>query len=66
MYNAKKTPVAHRKTLGEYQVDAEFLEAIRDPASPEHQTMLEWCGGAFDPSAFDPIDAQQRLDEIKL
>jgi hypothetical protein len=31
-----------------------------------HQTMLEWCGGAFDPSAFDPFAAQQRLDEIKL
>lgn len=45
---------------------AEFLDAIRDPANPEHQTMLEWCGGAFDPSAFDPFVAQERLDEIKL
>lgn len=44
----------------------EFVDAIRDPANPEHQTMLEWCGGAFDPSAFDPFAAQQRLDEIKL
>ena len=45
---------------------ADFLEAIRDPANQEHQTMLEWCGGAFDPSAFDPFVAQDRLNEIKL
>ncbi len=30
-----------------------FLEAIKDPAHPEHDDMLEWCGGAFDPAAFD-------------
>ena len=45
---------------------AEFLEAIRDPANPEHLTMRQWCGGAFDPSAFDPMEAQERLDAIKL
>ena len=45
---------------------AEFLEAIRDPANPEHLTMLQWCGGSFDPSTFDPLQAQDRLDEIKL
>lgn len=45
---------------------AEFLDAIRDSANPDHQTMLQWCGGAFDPSAFDPFDAQLRLDQIKL
>lgn len=45
---------------------AEFLETIRDPANPEHLTMLQWCGGAFDPSAFDPMEAQERLDAIKL
>jgi hypothetical protein len=35
----------------------EFLEAIRDPAHPEHAEMLDWCGGEFDPTAF-------RLDAI--
>jgi len=30
-----------------------FLEAIRDPKHPEHEEMLEWAGGAFDPEAFD-------------
>jgi len=43
----------------------EFLDAIRDPGNPEHQTMLQWCGGAFEPSAFDPFEVQLRLDEIK-
>lgn len=33
---------------------AEFLEAIRDPDHEEHESMLEWVGGHFDPEAFDP------------
>src|SRR5262245_4072644 len=28
-----------------------FLEAIRDPKQEEHEAMLEWVGGAFDPEA---------------
>ena len=35
----------------------EFLEAIRDPFHPEHEAMLEWIGGDFDPKYFD-------LDEV--
>ena len=34
-----------------------FLEVMRNPKHPEHQDMLEWCGGPLDPDAFD-------LDEI--
>lgn len=30
-----------------------FLEAIRDPDHEEHDAMLEWVGGHFDPEAFD-------------
>jgi hypothetical protein len=30
-----------------------FLEAIKDPAHPEHDDMCEWYGDAFDPNAFD-------------
>ncbi len=30
-----------------------FLEAIRDPKHPEHDSMLQWAGGSFDPEAFD-------------
>jgi hypothetical protein len=33
---------------------AEFLAAISDPEHPEHATMLQWSGGAYDPSTFDP------------
>ena len=32
---------------------ASFLEAIHDPEHPEHEEMLEWIGGEFDPEAFD-------------
>jgi hypothetical protein len=31
----------------------EFLAAIRDPTHEEHDSMLEWIGGTFDPEAFD-------------
>ena len=33
---------------------AELLEAVRDPAHPEHDRMLEWVGGSFDADAFAP------------
>lgn len=32
---------------------AEFLKAIRNPKHEEHDAMLEWVGGKFDPEAFD-------------
>lgn len=32
----------------------EFLEAIRDPEHENHEELLEWVGGEFDPEAFDP------------
>ena len=35
----------------------DFLEAIKNPNHPEHKTMIEWCGGSFDPEEFD-------IDEI--
>lgn len=34
-----------------------FLETIADPDDPEHDDLLEWVGGEFDPERFD-------LDEI--
>jgi len=30
-----------------------FLEAVRNPKHPEHEDMLEWCDGPFDPDAFE-------------
>jgi Plasmid pRiA4b ORF-3-like protein len=38
---------------------ASFLEALHDPEHPEHEEMLEWIGGEFDPEAFD-------LDEVNV
>ena len=29
-----------------------LLEAVRDPAHPEHEDLLDWVGGEFDPDAF--------------
>jgi hypothetical protein len=35
---------------------AEFLEAISDPNHEDHDAMVEWIGGEFDPEKFD-LDA---------
>ncbi|CAG0983952.1 hypothetical protein ANRL3_02317 [Anaerolineae bacterium] len=32
---------------------ADFVKAIRNPRHPEHDEMLEWVGGKFDPEKFD-------------
>ncbi|MCL4490018.1 MAG: hypothetical protein M1570_18095 [Chloroflexi bacterium] len=32
---------------------ADFVKAIRNPRHPEHDEMLEWVGGEFDPEKFD-------------
>lgn len=37
----------------------DFLEALADPNHPEHQDLIEWTGGVFDPEAFD-VDAVNR------
>jgi hypothetical protein len=42
----------------------EFLQAIRDPKHPEHETMLEWVGGAFDPEAFDLQAVNEELAHL--
>ncbi|WP_237726504.1 plasmid pRiA4b ORF-3 family protein [Corallococcus coralloides] len=31
----------------------ELLEALQDPEDEEHEELLEWVGGSFDPEAFD-------------
>jgi hypothetical protein len=32
---------------------ADFLEAVRDPRHPDHDELLRWIGGKFDPDEFD-------------
>lgn len=44
----------------------ELLAAIKDPDHEEHESMLEWAGGEFDPEAFDVADVQHRLDLGRL
>lgn len=31
----------------------DFLDAIADPGHPEHEELMEWIGGSFDPESFD-------------
>ena len=42
-----------------------FLEAVADPRHAEHDSMLEWAGGSFNPEAFD-IDAANRQLDIRF
>lgn len=42
----------------------EFLAAIRDPKNEQHDEMLEWIGGAFDPDAFDVRATNEAFDRF--
>jgi hypothetical protein len=38
-----------------------FLEAMADPAHPEHDERAEWTGGHFDPAAFNLDEVNEAL-----
>ena len=40
---------------------ADFVEAVRDESHEEHEELLEWAGGEFDPEAFDATVATWRM-----
>lgn len=42
-----------------------FLEAIGDPAHPEHNEFLEWVGGGFDPEEFNLDEINEDLKDIE-
>jgi hypothetical protein len=42
-----------------------LLETIKDPNHPEHEDMLEWLGGDFDPEKFDVEAVNKALRRIK-
>jgi hypothetical protein len=44
----------------------DFLEAIQDPKHEEHESMLEWVGGEFDPDEFDMNFINKKLNVLKL
>ena len=39
----------------------DFLEAIRNPKHEEHESMLRWIGGRFDPEKFDAKKATKEM-----
>jgi Plasmid pRiA4b ORF-3-like protein len=43
---------------------ASFLEAIQDPQHPEHEEMVDWVGGEFDPEAFDLDEVNSALQNL--
>jgi hypothetical protein len=42
-----------------------LLEAIRDPEHEEHEDMLDWVGGDYDPQAFSVDDVNRRLASLQ-
>jgi Plasmid pRiA4b ORF-3-like protein len=48
----ERTPV-RRKTAAASGGYYELLEAVNNPNHEEHQEMLDWLGGQFDPGRFD-------------
>ena len=40
---------------------ADFVEAITDPDNEQHDELLEWVGGKFDPEAFSPVAATRNM-----
>jgi len=45
---------------------ADFVQAMADPAHPEHEDMKAWIGRDWDPHAFDIDHINSWLAEIKL
>ncbi|HEY0281854.1 MAG TPA: plasmid pRiA4b ORF-3 family protein [Rhizomicrobium sp.] len=41
-----------------------LLEALEDPKHPNHEDMLDWCGGRFDPNALDEASIRKRLSRL--
>ena len=41
------------------------MKAIQDPKHDEHEDLLEWVGGEFDPERFDVDDVNKELASIR-
>ena len=44
---------------------SDFLAAIADPMHEQHEEMLEWVGGGFDPEAFDIEAVNKKLASVR-
>jgi len=42
-----------------------LLEAIRDPEHEEHEELLDWVGGGFDPDAFSVEEVNRRFAPLQ-
>jgi hypothetical protein len=42
-----------------------LLEVIRNPTHEEHEDMMDWLGGEYDPDAFSVDDVNQRLAPLQ-
>jgi hypothetical protein len=42
---------------------AELVKTIKNPRHPEHESMLAWLGGGFDPDAFSMDEATHRMEK---
>jgi hypothetical protein len=42
-----------------------LLEAIHDPNHLEHEELLDWVGGEFDPEEFSVDDVNRRLAPLQ-
>jgi hypothetical protein len=40
-----------------------FLQALADPAHPDHEDLAEWIGGSFDPAEFSLAEVNARLKQ---
>lgn len=43
---------------------AELIEVVGDPTHDEHEEMLDWLGGGFDPDQFDARTVNERLARL--
>jgi hypothetical protein len=41
-----------------------FLDALADPAHPDHRELREWNGGPFDPEGFNHRAARRAIGRI--
>ena len=50
--------------MGEYGALAELLEVLKEQEHPEHEEMVDWLGGEFDPEEFNPEEINRQLASL--